>query len=80
MAHLLLNRHPNNRTQARNRLEVTTQESTTNCYRNLKDGMGSGEALRRVQLEMLKRNRRLHPFYWANFIHSGEWASLDGKW
>jgi len=42
--------------------------------------MGSGEALRRVQLEMLKRNRRLHPFYWANFIHSGEWASLDGKW
>jgi hypothetical protein len=28
---------------------------------------------------MLKRNPKLHPFYWANFIQSGEWANLDGK-
>jgi hypothetical protein len=28
---------------------------------------------------MLKRQGRQHPFYWASFIQSGEWASLDGK-
>ncbi|HET9285598.1 MAG TPA: hypothetical protein VFR24_26910 [Candidatus Angelobacter sp.] len=22
---------------------------------------------------------RMHPFYWASFIQSGEWANLDGK-
>jgi CHAT domain-containing protein len=40
--------------------------------------MGRGAALRQVQLEMLRRDPKLHPFYWANFIQSGEWASLDG--
>ena len=48
-------------------------------YRNLKSGMGRGAALRQVQLDLLKRNRHLHPFYWANFIQSGEWANLNGK-
>jgi CHAT domain-containing protein len=48
-------------------------------YKNLKLGMGRGAALRQVQLDLLKRNRQLHPFYWANFIQSGEWATLDGK-
>jgi CHAT domain-containing protein len=28
---------------------------------------------------MLKRPGRQHPFYWASFIQSGEWANLDGK-
>jgi len=28
---------------------------------------------------MLKRTDRRHPFYWASFIQSGEWASLDGR-
>jgi CHAT domain-containing protein len=28
---------------------------------------------------MLKRKGRQHPFYWASFIESGEWANLDGK-
>jgi CHAT domain-containing protein len=34
------------------------------------------EALRRVQLEMLKQGKRKHPYYWACFIQSGEWAKL----
>jgi hypothetical protein len=38
-----------------------------------------GEALRQVQLEMLKGKRRQHPYYWASFIQSGEWANLEGK-
>ena len=48
-------------------------------YRNLKLGMGRGAALRQVQLDTLKKNKQLHPFYWANFIQSGEWANLDGR-
>ena len=28
---------------------------------------------------MLKRKEREHPFYWASFIQSGEWANLDGQ-
>jgi CHAT domain-containing protein len=59
--------------------DYTTRELMTNYYRNLKQGMGRGASLRYVQLDMLKRNRKLHPFYWANFIQSGEWANLDGK-
>jgi CHAT domain-containing protein/Tfp pilus assembly protein PilF len=59
--------------------DYTTRELMINYYRNLKQGMGRGEALRQVQLDMLKRNPKLHPFYWANFIQAGEWANLDGK-
>ncbi|HBB97516.1 MAG TPA: hypothetical protein DC054_19210 [Blastocatellia bacterium] len=59
--------------------DFTTRELMTNYYKNLKQGLGRGEALRQVQLDMLKKNARLHPFYWANFIQAGEWANLDGK-
>ena len=48
-------------------------------YRNLKQGMGRGAALRQVQLDALNKNKQLHPFYWANFIQLGEWANLDGN-
>jgi CHAT domain-containing protein len=59
--------------------DYTTRELMTRYYTNLKQGMGRGAALRTVQLDMLRRNPKLHPFYWANFIQSGEWANLDGK-
>ena len=59
--------------------DYVTRKLMTSYYRNLKQGLGRGAALREVQLDMLKRNRQLHPFYWANFIQSGEWANLDGK-
>ena len=54
------------------------RELMTHYYQNLKVGMGRGEALRVVQLEMLKQYPHLHPFYWANFIQAGEWANLQG--
>jgi len=56
-----------------------TREMMTNYYRGLRGGLGRGEALRQVQLSMLKHKGREHPFYWASFIQSGEWANLDGK-
>ncbi len=59
--------------------DLVTRELMTGYYTNLKQGMGRGESLRRIQLEMLKRPNRRHPFYWASFIQSGEWANLDGK-
>jgi CHAT domain-containing protein len=34
--------------------------------------------LRQAKLAMLKQKDRQHPFYWASFIQSGEWAGLDG--
>ena len=59
--------------------DAVTRELMTGYYKNLKQGMGRGAALRQVQLEMLKKKGREHPFYWAAFIESGEWANLDGK-
>jgi len=48
-------------------------------YKALERGEGRGDGLRHVQLEMIKRKGRRHPFYWASFIQSGEWANLEGK-
>ena len=59
--------------------DVFTRDLMTSYYKNLKQGMGRGEALRQVQLAMLKRPERRHPFYWASFIQTGEWANLEGK-
>lgn len=51
----------------------------TSYYRGLMAGQGRSEALRQVQLRMLRDPKRRHPFYWASFIQSGEWGDLDGK-
>ncbi|PZR74361.1 MAG: hypothetical protein DLM73_08190 [Chthoniobacterales bacterium] len=59
--------------------DYSTRRSMANYYHNLKQGLGRGASLREVQLHLLKSNPQLHPFYWANFIQSGEWANLDGK-
>jgi len=59
--------------------DKATRELMVAYYGRLKQGQGRGEALRQVQLEMLKNVNRRHPYYWASFIQSGEWANLDGK-
>jgi CHAT domain-containing protein/Tfp pilus assembly protein PilF len=49
-------------------------------YKALQQGEGRSEGLRQVQLRMLRgRQDQRHPFYWAAFIQSGEWANLDGQ-
>ena len=48
-------------------------------YANLYQGRGRGEALRLVQMQMQRDPRRKHPYYWASFIQSGEWANLQGR-
>jgi len=44
---------------------------TTAYYERLLMGEGRSEALRSVQLEMLRSESRSHPFYWASFISIG---------
>jgi CHAT domain-containing protein len=48
-------------------------------YTGLRAGLGRADALRQAKLALLKRKSRQHPFYWAAFIQSGEWATLDGR-
>jgi CHAT domain-containing protein/tetratricopeptide (TPR) repeat protein len=47
-------------------------------YEALRRGAGRSDGLRQVQLRMLCREDRQHPFYWAALIQSGAWESLDG--
>jgi CHAT domain-containing protein len=54
------------------------RETMVAYYTGLRAGLGRGDALRQAKLDMLKRPSRRHPFNWASFIQSGEWASLDG--
>jgi CHAT domain-containing protein/Tfp pilus assembly protein PilF len=54
----------------------TSRVMMVKYYKRLVAGEGRGEALRQVQLEMLREYR--HPYFWAGFIQSGDWRSLNG--
>lgn len=57
--------------------DYITRELMVGYYKNLKQGVGRGESLRNIQLEMIKNPKRKHPFYWASFIQSGDWRPLN---
>ena len=59
--------------------DYMARETMVAYYAGLHNGLGRGEALRQAKLSMIKRKVRQHPYYWASFIQSGEWGSLDGK-
>src|SRR5262249_34439710 len=56
-----------------------TRELMVAYYQRLHQGQGRGAALRNAQLQMSKDLKRRHPYYWAGFILSGEWANLEGE-
>ncbi|MGH9834091.1 MAG: CHAT domain-containing protein [Blastocatellia bacterium] len=56
-----------------------TRDLMIEYYKALQAGQGRSEGLRQVQLKLLADPRRQHPYYWASFIQSGEWANLAGK-
>src|SRR5258705_80141 len=56
-----------------------TRDLMIDYYKALKEGQGRSEGLRQVQLRMIASKHRRHPYYWASFIQSGEWANMDGK-
>jgi CHAT domain-containing protein len=53
-----------------------TMQLMTGYYQRLGEGQGRGDALRQVQLKMLRRAETAHPFYWAAFIGAGDWRPL----
>jgi len=57
----------------------STRDLMVAYYKELLRGQGRGDALRQVQLRMLRSATHSHPYYWASFIQSGEWANLEGK-
>jgi CHAT domain-containing protein len=59
--------------------DYITRDAMVGYYARLREGAGRGDALRQAKFEILKRPSRGHPYYWAGFIQSGEWASLDGR-
>ena len=59
--------------------DVGTRELMFKYYRRLKAGEGRSQALRNAQLDLIKNPKRTHPYFWASFIQSGEWANLAGK-
>ena len=57
--------------------DSVARETMVSFYTGLRAGLGRGDALRQAKLALLKRKVRQHPFYWASFIQSGDWTSLD---
>ena len=55
-----------------------TSDLMAGYYKRLTNGDSRGDALRQVQLEMLRNKSDAHPHYWAGFILSGQWTRLDG--
>ena len=55
--------------------DEATRDLMVDYYRRLRRGEGRADALRQVQLAMLKGRQDLqHPFFWASFILSGDWG------
>ncbi|WP_293101387.1 tetratricopeptide repeat protein [Moorena sp. SIO3I6] len=59
--------------------DEATKYLMVSYYQGLKDNQGRSEALRRIQLQMLGSPEYQHPYYWASFIPSGNWRSMDGE-
>jgi CHAT domain-containing protein len=53
-----------------------TRELMGQYYARLACGEGRSNALQSVQMDMLKRGDRAHPYFWAGFIPIGQWTSL----
>jgi CHAT domain-containing protein len=60
-------------------LDNTAKDLMIPYYKALRQGKGRSGGLRQAQLQMLRSKEQRHPFYWAPFIQSGEWANLDGQ-
>jgi CHAT domain-containing protein len=65
--------------------DAATRDLMGRYYELLRQGAGRHAALRQVQLEFLmatpnnRKTSRAHPYYWAGFVLSGEWGTLEGK-
>ncbi|MGB3519673.1 MAG: tetratricopeptide repeat protein, partial [Elainellaceae cyanobacterium] len=55
-----------------------TSELMRGYYERLLAGSGRSEALGEIQRELINTGAYQHPYYWAGFIASGNWRSLEG--
>ena len=53
-----------------------TKDLMVRYYTRLLNNEGRSEALRQVQLEMLKEKGLQHPYFWSAFIPSGDWRGM----
>lgn len=53
-----------------------TKDLMVSYYRRLLNNEGRSEALRQIQLEMLRNSKYQHPYFWAAFIPSGDWSGM----
>lgn len=53
-----------------------TKDLMVDYYQRLLKGESRSEALRNVQLGMMKSTDRSHPYYWAAFVPIGNWTPL----
>lgn len=59
--------------------DEATRDLMTMFYKNLfEKALGRSESLRQAQLAIFAQPGREHPFYWASFIVSGNWAPIAG--
>jgi CHAT domain-containing protein/Tfp pilus assembly protein PilF len=54
-----------------------TKDLMVSYYKRLINNVGRSQALRQTQLEMLSNPNYQHPYYWAAFIPSGDWTSMN---
>ncbi|GAA0188661.1 hypothetical protein GCM10009122_47680 [Fulvivirga kasyanovii] len=59
--------------------DVTTPGIMKNFYKNLKDGLGKDEALRKAKLDYLEAadNFTVAPYYWGSFVVIGENSPIE---
>jgi len=55
---------------------AATRDLMSGYYRRLKTGKGRTEALRLMQLRLLRSDDYRPPYYWAAFIPSGQWGPI----
>ena len=54
--------------------DQTSRELVESYYKNLKSNQGRSQALKTIQLDLLKKYG--YPYYWAAFIPSGNWSAI----
>lgn len=59
--------------------DEATKDLMTSYYQRLQKNMSMSATLRQTQLEFLTSPQYQRPYYWAAFIPSGEWTSLNAK-
>jgi len=61
--------------------DAPTRDLMVDFYRRLQRGEGRTEALRQAQLTMLRgaKKSQQHPYFWAAFIQSGDWRSINSS-